>query len=213
MTRIEKLPVFSPNTGNGAEGGVRTWRPLSILLITSGLFGWFASAALLIERIRSLQKPQEALACDISPFVSCGALFDRWQASLLGFPNPLIGVSGFVVPIVVGIGLVSGARFAPWFWRLVVLGLFAAWVFVTWLFVQSTFVIGVLCPYCLVVWAATIPLWWGTFVITMANEQWGGGVTKTLGTALRPYVTSLTFANFAVIIITIVVRFPYVFAM
>jgi uncharacterized membrane protein len=211
--RIENSPIANPKTGNGAEGDVQTWRSLSILLIIGGCIGWLASAALLIERIRSLQNPQEALACDISPFVSCGALFDRWQASLLGFPNPLIGVAGFVVPIVVGFGLISGASFAPWFWRILVLGLFAAWAFVTWLFFQSTFVIGVLCPYCLAVWAATIPLWWNAFVVTMANGQWSGGATRTLGVVLKPYVLTLIVANFALIVVTIVVRFPHVFVM
>lgn len=115
-----------------AASDVRSWLPLSILLIIGGAIGWLASTALLIERVRSLQNPQEALACDISPFVSCGALFDRWQASLLGFPNPVIGVAGFVAPIVVGLALLAGARFAPWFWRIVVLGLFGAWTLARW---------------------------------------------------------------------------------
>jgi uncharacterized membrane protein len=194
-----------------AASNERSWLPLSILLIVGGSIGWLASTALLIERIRALQSPQEALACDISPFVSCGALFDRWQASLLGFPNPVIGVAGFVAPIVVGLGLLAGATFAPWFWRIVVSGLFGAWAFVTWLFVQSAFVIGVLCPYCLVVWAATIPLWWAAFVVTMANGQWGEGATQRLALAFRPYVVAVVFANYALIVITIVVRFPYVF--
>lgn len=29
-----------------------------------------------------------------------------------------------------------------------------------WLWTQSTFVIGVLCPYCMVAWAAMVPLFW-----------------------------------------------------
>ena len=213
MVATREPSVFDRQGDVRAASVERTWFPLSILLIIGGAIGWLASTALLIERVRALQNPQEALACDISPFVSCGALFDRWQASLLGFPNPVIGVAGFVAPIVVGLALLAGARFAPWFWRIVVLGLFGAWAFVTWLFVQSAFVIGVLCPYCLVVWAATIPLWWAALVVTMANGQWSGGATRTLGLALKPYVVAVIVANYALIVVTIVVRFPYVFVM
>ena len=213
MVVTRESSVFDRQGDARAESGERTWLPLSLLLIIGGAIGWLASTALLIERVRSLQNPQEALACDISPFVSCGALFDRWQASLLGFPNPVIGVAGFVAPIVVGLALLAGARFARWFWGIVVLGLFSAWAFVTWLFVQSAFVIGVLCPYCLVVWAATIPLWWTTLVFTMANGQWSGSAARRLGLAVKPYVVAIIVANYALIVVTIVVRFPYVFVM
>lgn len=180
---------------------------LAAVLIVAGSVGWIASTALLIERLRALQNPQLALSCDLSPFVSCGALFDRWQASLLGFPNPILGVAGFIAPIVVGLGMLAGARFASWFWRLVIAGHFGAWVFVGWLFVQSTYVIGVLCPYCLVVWAATIPLWWTSLIISMADGHFGRRV-QTRGSQLMPFVPVLVLANYAVIIGAIVLRFP-----
>jgi uncharacterized membrane protein len=210
---LENSTVDDSKTTSRVKGDTQSWLSLSILLVIAGSAGWLASAALLIERIRSLQNPQLELACDISPFVSCGALFNRWQASLFGFPNPLIGVAGFIAPIVLGLGLIAGAKFAPWFWRFIVLGLFGSWGFVMWLFAQSTFVIGVLCPYCLVVWAAAIPMWWAGFVFTLANGQWGIGATRKLGLALRPYLLALVMANFALLIVTIIVRFPHLFAL
>lgn len=179
-----------------------------LVLIVGGTIGWFASTALLVERIRALQNPQVSLACDISPFVSCGALFDRWQASLLGFPNPVIGVAGFIAPIVIGLAILAGARFASWFWRIVVVGLCGAWLFVTWLFVQSAFVIGVLCPYCLVVWAATIPLWWCAVVVSMAAGHLGRRAAA-VGRTLSAFIPVLVLANYTVIIGAIVVRFPF----
>lgn len=191
--------------------GAPKWAALGILLIVLGGVGWLASTALLVERLRALQNPGVSLACDFSPFVSCGALFDRWQASLLGFPNPIIGVAGFIAPMVIGAGILAGARFSPWFWRATCGGLLAAWVFVTWLFSQSVFEIGVLCPYCLVVWAATIPLWWSTIVITVANGQWGVRAAHGVGSTLTRYLPVIIVANFAVIAIAIVLRFPYLF--
>lgn len=204
MTTVDTPTLTERDDRTAARASIA----FAIILIVGGAIGWFASTGLLVERIRALQNPETPLSCDLSPFVSCGALFDRWQASLLGFPNPVIGVAGFVVPIVVGLGMLASARFASWFWRLVVVGLCGAWVFVTWLFVQSAFVIGVLCPYCLVVWAATIPLWWTAIVRTMADGHLGRRAVAT-GRALTPFIVVLVLANYAVIIGAIVLRFPY----
>ncbi|MBB5618272.1 vitamin K epoxide reductase family protein [Microcella frigidaquae] len=206
-----KTELLEHSAPPGASS-VRPLRAFAVMLIVGGVVGWIASTLLLVERIRTLQDPAVTLSCDINPFVSCGALFDRWQASLLGFPNPIIGVAGFVVPVVVGLVLLAGGRFAPWFWRAFVLGHLGAWAFVTWLFVQSTFVIGVLCPYCLVVWAATIPLWWATVVVSLSHGAWGNEATRSAGRILAPHVLTLVFANYAVIVIAIVLEFPAIFA-
>ncbi len=208
-TRLDQTGVVH---GRAADAN-RSWFSLACVLIVGGATGWIASTALLLERVRTLQNPDVTLSCDISPFVSCGALFDRWQASLFGFPNPVIGVAGFIAPIVIGVGLLAGARYAPWFWRMVSVGHFGAWVFVTWLFTQSTFVIGVLCPYCLVVWAATIPVWWATFVVTLANGVWGDGRSRAAGQWLRPFPVVLVLANYAIIVIAIVLQFPFIFVL
>ena len=82
------------------------------------------------------------------------------QAALFGFPNPLIGIATFMAPIVVGFAILAGARFANWFWQLFFVGHALALVFVLWLFNAAVFEIGSLCPYCMVAWAAVIPLFW-----------------------------------------------------
>ncbi|MER3394118.1 MAG: vitamin K epoxide reductase family protein, partial [Microcella pacifica] len=74
------------------------------------------------------------LNCDVNPLVSCGTVMTSPEASLFGFPNPLLGVAGLVAPIAVGVALLAGARFARWFWALFLGGVTLAWVFVMWLF-------------------------------------------------------------------------------
>lgn len=87
------------------------------------------------------------------------------QAEAFGFPNPILGVIGFSVLTTVGVALLADARLPRWFH----LGLWAGTafgvVFVHWLIFQSLYRIGALCPYCMVVWAVTIP----TFVATAAH--------------------------------------------
>ncbi len=186
--------------------------PLAVILLVTGAIGWFAAVTLLVERVRGLQNPGQSLSCDISPFVSCGALFDRWQASLLGFPNPILGVAGFVAPIAVAVGLLTGARFSSWYWQLFTIGVFAAWLFVTWLYIQSVYAIGVLCPYCMLVWAVTIPMWWYLLAWGLKHGTLFGTGTRHVGEKLFPFALVLVLANYSVIVLSIVVRFPSIFA-
>ncbi len=132
----------------------------AVFTIIAGAVGWFASWELLTEYIKTLAQPGYVPNCAVSLLVTCGPNMGSWQGSVLGFSNTIIGVSAFMAPIIVGVALLAGARFAPWFWRLYQLGLLAGFVFVCWLFSQSVYSIGTLCPWCMVVWSATIPLWW-----------------------------------------------------
>jgi uncharacterized membrane protein len=182
----------------------RDWKLLARIFVIAGAIGWFASVALLVERVQSLQDPTKNPSCDISPFVSCGALFDRWQASLFGFPNALLGVAGFVVPIVIGVGIFAGARFKNWFWRSAVIGIGVAWIFITWLFTQSIYNIGVVCPYCLVVWAATIPMWWAVLIVTIVQGYWGLKIQKIVSSWGISYLPVIVILNYGVIAILIV---------
>lgn len=186
---------------------------LATVLLFTSVIGWLASLILLIERIRGLQNPGAVLSCDISPFVSCGALFDRWQASVLGFPNPILGVAGFVAPIAVAAGLLAGARLSVWYWRLFSVGVLAAWLFVMWLYVQSVYVIGVLCPYCMVVWAITIPMWWYLLAWGLRHGTLFGDRTRDLGKQLAPFAWVAIVLNYAVVVLTVLVKFPLIFAL
>lgn len=177
----------------------KPFRLLARIFIVAGVIGWFASATLLIERVKSLQNPSNNLSCDISPFVSCGPLFDRWQASLFGFPNAILGVAGFVVPIVIGVAILAGANFKSWFWRCAVVGLGLAWFFVTWLFSQSVYDIGVLCPYCLVVWLSTIPMWWTVLIVTIIHGYWGSKTQPLFSRRGLSFIFVAIILNYAVI--------------
>ena len=92
--------------------------------------------------------------------MQCTANLESWQGSVFGFPNPILGLAGWVAPIVVGFAILAGARFARWFWWLFELGMTFAFVFVIWLIGQSIFVLGTLCPWCMVTWIVTIPTYY-----------------------------------------------------
>ena len=98
------------------------------------------------------------------------------QASAFGPPNPFIGIAGFSVFVTVGVALLSGARFAKWFWLGLQLGATFAVVFVHWLIDQSLYEIGKLRPWCMVVWSVTIPSF---LFVTVRNAHAFGLVERS----------------------------------
>jgi uncharacterized membrane protein len=148
---------------------------LAIFLVIAGAIGLYASWELTIAKFETLLHPDTNLGCDFSVLVQCGRNLESWQGSVFGFPNPLIGLAGFVAPIAVGVGVLAGARFARWFWMLFNLGVAGALAFVCWLIYQSIFELGTLCPWCMVVWSVTIPLFWAVTLYNLKAGNWGVG--------------------------------------
>ena len=143
---------------------------LAIFLIVVGIIGWIAAFALTIERLELLINPQEALSCDFSVLVQCTKNLESAQGSIFGFPNPIIGLGAWIAPIVVGAALLAGATFDRWFWIVFNAGMVFAIGLVGYLISQSIFVLGTLCPWCMVTWLVTIPAFW---VVTLRNLREG----------------------------------------
>lgn len=144
-----------------------TSRKLGILLLIGGLIGLVAATVLLVEKIALLGNPDYIPTCNINPILSCGSVMTTPQAEVFGIPNPVIGIAGFAAVAVVGAAILAGTECRPWFRVGTQLGVTFAVIFVHWLIYQSLYVIEALCPYCMVVWAVTIPLFWYTTLVNL----------------------------------------------
>jgi uncharacterized membrane protein len=186
---------------------VATRRPLAlaITLIVTGAIGWYAAFALTLDKLAVLVNPQADLDCNVSVIVQCGKNLGSWQGSLLGFPNPILGLAGFVAPVAVGVALLAGAGFARWFWIAFNVGVAGAFAFCLWLAFQSIFNLGTLCPWCMLVWSATIPMFW---TLTLYNARAGvfGAALKGVGSRLYSWVPAITVGTYLIIAITAQVR-------
>ena len=184
---------------------VRRPLPLAIVLIVTGAIGWYAAFALTLDKLAVLENPQADLDCNFSVLVQCGVNLGSWQGSLLGFPNPLLGLGGFVAPIAVGVALLAGASFARWFWIAFNVGVLGAFAFCLWLAYQSIFNLGTLCPWCMLVWSVTIPMFWA---LTLANARAGrlGSGLQPLGARLFGWVPVITIVGYLIIAIVAQVR-------
>lgn len=127
-------------------------------VLIAGAIGLLSSITLTVEKIELLRNPSYVPSCNINPIVSCGSVMVTPQASLFGFPNPLLGIAGFTVVVVTGVLAVTKVPLPRWYWIGLALGVLLGTVFVHWLIYQSLYRIGALCPYCMVVWAVTITL-------------------------------------------------------
>jgi uncharacterized membrane protein len=137
-------------------------RGLGWLYTVGGGIGFLAAFALMIEKIAKLADPGYVPTCTLNPVVSCGSVMDSPQATAFGFPNPLIGIGGFAVVVTVGVVLLSGFQAPRWFWLGMQIGTTFGVAFVHYLIYSSLYSIGALCPYCMVVWVVTIPIFWYT---------------------------------------------------
>ena len=145
-------------------------RRIALLLAIGGAIGLLAAAVLLIEKIELIEDPTYVPTCSINPVLSCGSVMSTDQAEAFGFPNPIIGVAGFAVVVTIGAGLLAGASFRRWFWLGLEGGVTFGVLFVHWLAFQSLYRIGALCPYCMVVWVAMIPIF---LHVTLHNVRSG----------------------------------------
>ncbi|AZZ48851.1 hypothetical protein C5C31_03770 [Rathayibacter rathayi] len=180
-------------------------RPVAfaVLLIVLGVIGWTAAFALTNDKFTALTNPEAGLGCDFSLLVQCSANLNSAQGAVFGFPNPLIGLAAWIAPIVVGAGLLAGARFDRWFWALFNLGFLLALVFVGWLIATSIFALGTLCPWCMLTWAVVIPGFW---LVTLRNFREGvypvpAGVRRFAGAAYgwSGFITLICYLLIAVI--------------
>ncbi|WP_152362663.1 vitamin K epoxide reductase family protein [Microlunatus speluncae] len=206
------VAVSTPEVADSEEETTAPSRAYPLLLIICGAIGFVSAMVLTIERIHLLQDPEAKLSCDISPFVACGPVMSSPAGALFGFPNPLLGIGGFAVVITVGAALLSGARFANWFKISFAVGTLLSAVFITWLQSQSLYVIGKLCPWCMLVWAITIPIVASTIVRTLADGSFGDRA-RSVGQRLAGFQISIIAIWYLIVIAAIGLRFYRDFAL
>ena len=183
-------------------------KPLAWFLIVAGATGWLASFLLTLERFHVAADPNATLSCDVATFISCKSVMLSPEAKLFGFPNPLIGLAAFMAPFFIGFAILAGAKFAAWFWRVFFVGHVLALVFVSWLFYEAVFDIGALCPYCMIAWAAVIPLFW-QLLAHGTREGYIPVPLKTVGFFVRAYDYAWVIAliHALAIAVTILIHF------
>ena len=124
-------------------------------MLVSALLSLTASFVLSVDAIILARDPNAALACNINSVISCGAVGLSWQASLFGFPNAFLGLVAEPVVITIAVAALGSVRFPRWFMLSAQVVYTLGLVFAYWLFFQAFYVIGALCPWCLLITLST----------------------------------------------------------
>ena len=137
----------------------RPW-VLAVALVVLGIVGFLAAFQLTLDKIAVLENPDAQLSCNFSVLIGCSKNLASPEGMIFGFPNPLLGIAGWTATIAVGAGILSGARYGRLLWLMFNLGVLGALVLAIYLITASVTVLNVLCPWCMVTWAAVIPTFW-----------------------------------------------------
>jgi uncharacterized membrane protein len=182
----------------------RTYRQSAWIFVVAGIIGIAASIELIVQKIAVLSNPDFVPNCDINPILSCGSVINTEQASLFGFPNPVLGVIGFTIVIMFGALLFAGVELPRTMWLGLNFGAVLGMVFVIWLVSQSLYVIGALCPWCMVVWSITIPIFWQVTTDNLASKR------LSLGKSFSEMIVTLKWilvgASYSIIAALIFIR-------
>jgi uncharacterized membrane protein len=174
-------------------------------VLIAGVVGLIASSTLTVEKIELLLNASYVPSCNINPIVSCGSVMKTPQASVLGFPNSLLGIVAFTVVTVTGVLAIAKVALPQWYWVGLTAGTVAGGGFVHWLIFQSLYRIGALCPYCMVVWAATVSLL--VVVASIAFRPTGDGAGSAMARELYRWRWSIAALWFTVVFLLILARF------
>jgi uncharacterized membrane protein len=200
VTAPSAVQAAEQEAGKPARVAVR--RTSAIWVLIAGLAGQAAALTLTVEKIEILINPDYVPSCSINPVLSCGSVMITPQASAFGFPNPLIGIVSFTIVVVTGVLAVAGVRLPRWYWVGLAAGTLLGVGFVHWLIFQSLYRIGALCPYCMVVWAVTIPL-----LVVVASIALQPLRSHALARGVYQWRWSLTALWFTGLLLLILVRF------
>ncbi|NLT54174.1 MAG: vitamin K epoxide reductase family protein [Actinomycetales bacterium] len=124
-------------------------------MLVSSCLSLVASFVLSVDAVRLAADPNAALSCNINSVISCGTVASAWQSQLFGFPNAFLGLIAEPVVITIAVAGLGGVVFPRWFMFSAQVVYTLGLAFAYWLFSQSMFVIGALCPWCLLVTAST----------------------------------------------------------
>lgn len=138
-------------------------RRTAIEMVISGALGLLASFVLSIDALKLAADPNANLSCTVNQVIDCGKVAKEWQAHLLGefFPNAFLGIAAESVVITIAVAMLGGVIFPRWYMLTAQAIYTVGFVFAWWLFAQSYFVIGALCPWCLLITVTTTLVWAG----------------------------------------------------
>lgn len=200
-------------------GKVKQKRQDDVWIFTSMLIGaicsLIASFVLSVEAVILAGDPEAVLACSVNVVLNCATVALHPTADFMGFPNSFLGLIAEPVVITVAIAGLAGVKFPRAFMATAQFFYTVGFLFALYLLGVSYFVIGALCPWCLLVTLTTTLVW---FSITRYNIRENNLYLskdthkKLLGFVKKDYDKVVMVGLIVFIIAAIIVKYgPYLF--
>lgn len=145
---------------------IRDNRWIFLSMLVGAVLSLIAAFVLSVEAVELAKNPNAELSCSVNVILNCATVALHPTAELLGFPNSFLGLIAEPIVITVAIAGLAGIAFPRRFMFAAQIGYTLGFIFAIYLFFTSMFVIGALCPWCLLVTASTTFVW---FSITRYN--------------------------------------------
>lgn len=145
---------------------MRSNRWLFITILITSILALIAAFVLSIEAVELAKNPNAVFECSVNVIINCATVAKSSYASLLGFPNSFLAMIFEPVFILLAILLLIGVKLPKKFMFAIQILAVGALFFALGLFYISTALIGALCPWCMLVLASTIAMF---FAITKYN--------------------------------------------
>ncbi len=150
------------------ERNLRDNRWIFLSMLIGAIGSLIASFVLSVEAVELAANPNAVLSCSINIVLNCATVAAHPSAHLFGFPNSFLGLIAEPIVITVAIAGLAGVKFPRRFMFAAQIMYTLGLLFAFYLFSVSYFVIGALCPWCLLVTATTTFVW---FAITRYNVR------------------------------------------
>lgn len=135
-------------------------------MLVGSILSLVASFVLSVEALQLAKNPDASLSCSVNVILNCATVAKHPSAEMLGFPNSFLGMIAEPVVITVAIAGLAGIKFPRRFMFTAQIFYTVGLIYALVLFSISFFVIQALCPWCLLVTATTLFVW---FAITRYN--------------------------------------------
>lgn len=197
------------------EKKLRDDRWIFLSMLVGASLSLLASFVLSVEAVTLAGNPDAVLSCSISLVLNCATVGLHEASYLFGFPNAFLGLIAEPVVITVAIAGLAGVKFPRLFMFGAQIGYSLGLIFALYLLYTSYFVIGALCPWCLLVTLTTTLVW---FSITRYNIRENNlYLPKKLQKSLRQFIDKdydklVMWSFISLVVIVILFKYgPYLF--
>jgi len=157
-----------------------------IIMLVAGIVALTAAFTLTVNKFSVLENPDTVLACSVNLVLDCSTVMSTWQSEVFGFPNMVIGLMAFASVVTIAVMGLARTSFPRWFLVAGSIGFFLGTVFSYWLFFQSVYAIQILCPWCLLVTAATTLIFSSMLHVNLKQNTYG--FKKSANTRIQKFL-------------------------